>query len=67
MTRFEYKTISVSTKKKNAFSMIYLDKEKLNESLKDLGEQGWELVSTINHNLGGSMVEILMVFKRAIG
>jgi|GEM_PF-1100488 hypothetical protein len=67
MIRFEYKTVSVSTKKKNAFSMIYLDKEKLNECLKDLGEQGWELVSTINHNISGSMIEILMVFKRAVG
>jgi hypothetical protein len=66
MKRFEYKTVSVPTKKKNTFAMTYLDKEALNETLKDLGEQAWELVSTIDHNVGGSLFEIVMIFKREV-
>jgi len=66
MTRFEYKTVDIPTKKKNAFSMLKIDKEKLNQTLKGLGEQGWELMTTIENNFSGSMMENILVFKRAV-
>ena len=66
MKRFEYKTIKVPTKSKNSFSMMYIDQEVLNETLKDLGEQAWDLVSTINNEIGGSLVEVVMIFKREV-
>lgn len=66
MKRFEYKTIKVPTKRKNSFSMMYIDQEVLNETLKDLGEQAWDLVSTINNEIGGSLVEVVMIFKREV-
>jgi hypothetical protein len=66
MTRFEYKTVSVPTKRKNRFSMNEFNHESLNETLKGLGEQGWELASTLENNIGGSLMEIVMVFKRAV-
>jgi hypothetical protein len=66
MKRFEYKTIKVPTKRKNSFSMMYIDQEVLNETLKDLGEQAWDLVSTINHEIGGSLVEVVIIFKREV-
>ncbi|MFK7948982.1 MAG: DUF4177 domain-containing protein [Saprospiraceae bacterium] len=67
MTRFEYKTVNVPMKQKNRFSMFRIDREKLDETIKGLGEQGWELVSTFNHSISGSAMEIIMVFKRAVG
>ena len=66
MIRFEYKTVSVPTKKKNRFSMSEFDHESLNDTLKGLGEQGWELASTLENSISGSLMEILMVFKRAV-
>ncbi len=66
MTRFEYKTIDIPTTKKNAFSMTKIDKEKLKETLKGLGEQGWELITTLENTYSGSMMENILVFKRAV-
>ena len=66
MKRFEYKNIKVPTKRKNSFSTMYIDHEVLNETLKDLGEQAWDLVSTINNEIGGSLVEVVMIFKREV-
>lgn len=66
MKRFEYKTIKVPTKRKNSFSTMHIDQEALNETLKDLGEQAWDLVSTINNEIGGSLVEVVMIFKREV-
>lgn len=67
MTRFEYKTVAIPMKRKNRFSMYEFDKEVLNETLRKLGEQGWEMVTTLDRNMSGSMMESLMVFKRKVG
>ena len=67
MTRFEYKTVAIPMKRKSRFSMYEFDKEKLDETLRKLGEQGWEMVTTVDRNMSGSMMESLMVFKRKVG
>lgn len=67
MTRFEYKTVAIPMKQKNRFSMFTFDKEALDERLRKLGEQGWEMISTVDRHVSGSMMESLMVFKRKVG
>lgn len=67
MIRFEYKTVEVPTTRKNRFSMYEFDVEQLNEILRKLGEQGWEMVSTLDRAIGGSTTSPIMVFKRKIG
>lgn len=67
MTRFEYKTVNVPMARKNSFSIYKFDRTELDQILRKLGEQGWELVSTLDNTAGGSMMEIVMVFKRAVG
>lgn len=66
MTRFEYRTLEVPTKQKNAFSMIQINQEKLDESLRGLGEQGWELTSKVESTSGGTILKTILVFKRTV-
>lgn len=66
MTRFEYKTIELPRKRKNTFSLPRIDKEALDELLKNLGEQGWELTSKVENTSGGTIIEAVLIFKRAV-
>jgi hypothetical protein len=66
MTRFEYKTIELPRKRKNTFSLLRIDKEALDGSLKSLGEQGWELISKIESTSGGTILKTVLIFKRTV-
>ena len=65
MQKWEYKTIKVELK---GFLGGILDIPDFTAKLNQLGEQGWELVSTFDTNLGnGASREAIAVFKRRSG
>lgn len=66
MIRFEYKIIELPMKRKNKFSFPKLDQEALHNLLKSSGEQGWELVSKVENTSGGTIIEAVLIFKRAV-
>lgn len=62
MKQFEYKTIVSDAK---GFWGGKVDKEEMEQSLNELGAQGWELISTTNSNESyGSTRYVISIFKR---
>ncbi len=64
MQHWEYKTIKFKTS--GFFSGGNLDQQEFEESLNELGFQGWELVSAVDTNkIHGTSNYIIAIFKRA--
>lgn len=61
MKTIEYKTLVV--KFKGAFPPT-LKVEEVEKSLNGMGEQGWEMVSSIPKQIGASPIEHVLIFKR---
>lgn len=62
MDRFEYKTIFTDAK---GFLGGKIDQGSMDRQLNQMGDQGWELISTFASNSGyGSTRWIVSVFKR---
>jgi len=64
MQKFEYKTIKMKPKR-SGFSQK-LEDENLIEEMNVLGEQGLELVTSIDNKIGGSSISIVLIFKRTL-
>lgn len=62
MKRFEYKTIEVLT---SGF-FAKMEMKETDDTLNDLGSQGWELVSTVPCITGSTTQRIYYTFKREI-
>jgi len=54
-------------KPKSSFLKRELEDDALIEEMNILGNEGWELVSSIDHAVGGSTTSIVLIFKRQIG
>jgi hypothetical protein len=64
MARWEYRTLQID----QSFWLGKVDKQKLTNELNKLGAQGWELVTTIETNIGhGTTNEIVLFLKRPAG
>jgi len=62
MEKWEYKTLKI---KASTFVGPKLDERQLDSELNNLGEQGWELVSTMDTNKHNGITDhIVCVFKR---
>lgn len=56
MTRWMYKRVT--------FDIVEVSEEPFEKKLNELGEQGWELVSTFDRERGGNSKECFVLFKR---
>lgn len=64
MDKWEYKTIKLETK---GFLGGILELDEFEYKLNNLGQQGWELVSSFTTNQGqGYTREVIGIFKRLI-
>ena len=62
-TRWEYKTVTCSTK--GRWAKMEFNANSFDAMLNQLGQDGWELVSTTSLNeVQGRSIEIVAVFKR---
>lgn len=80
MKRFEYKTVKVkveydnnsSTKSKGLKELFIADEEgtvdtnEMETIFNELGNQGWELVSTTEKNIDGFTTILIGIFKREV-
>ncbi len=64
MQKFEYKTIKI--KPKSAGFSQKLEDENLVEEMNIIGQEGWELVTSIDNKIGGSSISIVLIFKRVL-
>lgn len=65
--QWEYKSIKIILKCKNTISSAIYDEAEVDSVLNKLGEEGWELVSTVkiyNAGLFGTNKEITAFLKR---
>ncbi|MCA5004423.1 DUF4177 domain-containing protein [Sphingobacterium bovistauri] len=61
MKRFEYKTIKIAP---NSMWTTEIKVEDIEETLNDLGRQGWELVSVQDLSMSGTSFSYMYTFKR---
>ncbi|TAE37114.1 MAG: DUF4177 domain-containing protein [Runella slithyformis] len=61
MTKFEYKVIEI--KPESMWSMEVAP-ELIEQNINKMGNEGWELVSTLPKTMTGSTVGITFIFKR---
>jgi len=64
MQKFEYKTIKMKPKR-TTFSMK-LEDENLVEEMNVLGKEGWELITSVDNKIGGTLKASVLIFKRPI-
>ena len=55
------------TYKRVTFDIIEISEDPFEKKLNELGEQGWELVSTFDRERGGNSKECFVLFKRPVG
>jgi hypothetical protein len=65
MRRFEYRTVKCDIGGK-WFSAAEFDPGTLDVVLNSHGQQGWELVSSIDTNQGGTSRYLVLIFKREL-
>lgn len=58
---WEYKTIELDF---SGFFSAKVDEGRLEREMNDLGQQGWELVTTIDIASTGSSTGVVLLFKR---
>ena len=62
--QYEYRVVTMDTK---GWSGGILNVEETQETLNQLGEQGWELVSTVSTHMGNGITRcIVHYFKREV-
>ena len=61
MKKWEY--LIVTAKTSSVFT-VKIDFESLQQEISQLGEEGWELVSTSDRNQNGNTKDIALYFKR---
>ncbi|MDP6850686.1 MAG: DUF4177 domain-containing protein [Planctomycetota bacterium] len=67
MTKWEYKSIVGLLNSSGALGGLLKGwnlKAETNDTVKDLGEEGWEMVSITSINVLGFTKNVLMIFKR---
>jgi hypothetical protein len=58
MTKWEYKRLT--------FDVIELTENDFEAKINDVGQKGWELISTFDRERGGNSKECFFLFKRAL-
>ena len=67
MKRFEYKTLGIEMSTKGKWLKTKaIESTEMVTKLNELGQDGWELVSSIDHAIDGYTIEILLLLKREI-
>ena len=67
MKRFEYKSLAIEIKTEgNWVKKKNIEASKMINQLNELGQQGWELVNSIDHAIDGYTLEVLLLLKREI-
>jgi Domain of unknown function (DUF4177) len=61
MTKFEYKVIEI---KSNSIWSAEITPEVIEQKINEMGQDGWELVSTLSKAMTGSINGITCIFKR---
>jgi len=61
MTKFEYKTIEI---KPQSIWTTEIKLELIDQKLCEMGNEGWELVSTIQRTSDGGSAVMMFIFKR---
>lgn len=64
MTKFEYKTVEIE-QTGNMFQKN-IDSKVLEQTMNQLGQQGWELSNTLYKHSGGTTTQILLIFKKTV-
>jgi hypothetical protein len=65
MKRFEYKTI-LTSRKSDIWEGIEINIPQLEIVLEQMGQEGWELVTSIEESSGEINRQFCMIFKREI-
>ena len=65
MKQFEYKTLNIEPSGK-WIKTVNLDATELEAQLNEMGNNGWELVNSMDHLLDGKTIKVIMFFKREI-
>lgn len=60
---WEYKTIKLDT---YGFFGAKVDHGRLEQEMNELGQQGWELVTTLDTNSTGTTTSIVLLLKRPL-
>ena len=63
MKKFEYEVLTI---KFGVFDKRKFAEDELNKQLNEMGKDGWELVTSIKAQYGGSTNEVSLIFKREL-
>ena len=64
MKKYEYKTLEFEANDSLMSKSMHLDSNEVQEVINNLGEEGWELVNSIDYALNGFTSKIILFFKR---
>ena len=67
MKKFEYKSLALTMSYEGKWikTKTFQSAEMISQ-LNELGQEGWELVSSIDQNFSGSTIEVLLLLKREV-
>lgn len=66
MKQYDYKMIKVKVKKSFPFSKPSIDLGMIESDLKELGKQGWNLMSSFETTMNGYSQDIVLILKREL-
>ena len=67
MKKFEYKSLAIEiTTEGNWVKKKSIEASKMISQLNELGQEGWELVNSIDHAIDGYTLEVVLLLKREI-
>ena len=64
MKKFEYKTLEFHAEDRKFTKMMNVDTNEIENELNELGNEGWELINSIDYNVNGFTVKVVLFFKR---
>lgn len=64
MKKFEYKTLEFEANDSKIYKSIHIDSVEIEETLNSLGEDGWELVNTVDYALNGFTRKVILFLKK---
>lgn len=67
MKKFEYKSLALTMSYEGKWikTKTFQPAEMISQ-LNELGQEGWELVSSIDQNFSGCTIEVLLLLKREV-
>lgn len=64
MKKFEYKTLEFQADDSKFTKSMSVESNEIETILNDLGEEGWELVNSIDYVVNGFTTKVILFFKK---